>query len=612
MPAGNGGLRHFPCLEDGQYSGHHPADDAEAIEQLELLRASGAALLVIPTTSMWWLAHYSGFAEHLRAHYSELFHDPETAVIYSLSPVSIVEPDDRGDDRVAALLAERESLRRRLRDLERTTVPNDLSYVSARLDRMEDLIDELIEPHADVGDGVAVVAARERSAFVRHSIPRGCHVLEAGPPGSAVTPVAGRQITRFPLDAPRADRSPSTDRTGAIARLESSRATCADFLLIPETIAQHLGSFPRFADHLVGRYGVMPAPPSMLLFDLRERQFTAPFSSRAVSAVVERISRIVDGDAAVLDWTRGRPLGELGVWNVFRIEDGSTLPYLDSTFSIVLIDDPTRLEEAARVASAAVVSVATELRPLSVRVQTVDQRVEDELATAPRIRFFVNVATPDPVWLRHLHEALDNQYLVDVVDGSNNSWSSAEADVVAVIEEGVLPLPGCVEAARFVLRAGDVGAVAPKLFNADGTLEAAGVTIYSDGSSAGIANGSSNETAAWHEYLRDTCAGAGLLFVSPQALVAAQTRGFSPAAHPAEWAAVVWASGQRVVYQPESEAVRVATFDQASVPAASEWAPTLRGRPERSEHLLEESYWRHLLATDDVHGSWTAMLDVAR
>ena len=38
--------RHFPQLDDGMYAGHHPADDEEAIAELERLRERGADYLV--------------------------------------------------------------------------------------------------------------------------------------------------------------------------------------------------------------------------------------------------------------------------------------------------------------------------------------------------------------------------------------------------------------------------------------------------------------------------------------------------------------------------------------------------------------------------------------
>src|SRR5829696_4574130 len=48
-------VRHFPQLKDGTYSGQHPADDEEAIAELERLHAQGPGYLVLPASSSWWL-----------------------------------------------------------------------------------------------------------------------------------------------------------------------------------------------------------------------------------------------------------------------------------------------------------------------------------------------------------------------------------------------------------------------------------------------------------------------------------------------------------------------------------------------------------------------------
>jgi ATP-binding cassette subfamily B protein len=87
-------VRHFPQLEDGTYSGSHPADDDEAIAELERLRKRGAEYLVLPASSMWWLDHYEGFRRHLER-YTRSGRDPATAVIYKLAEPVAVETELR-------------------------------------------------------------------------------------------------------------------------------------------------------------------------------------------------------------------------------------------------------------------------------------------------------------------------------------------------------------------------------------------------------------------------------------------------------------------------------------------------------------------------------------
>jgi GT2 family glycosyltransferase len=57
--------QHFPQLDDGRYAGYYPADDDEAIAQLDALRERGAEFLVFPSTSLWWLNHYAELRRHL-------------------------------------------------------------------------------------------------------------------------------------------------------------------------------------------------------------------------------------------------------------------------------------------------------------------------------------------------------------------------------------------------------------------------------------------------------------------------------------------------------------------------------------------------------------------
>ena len=75
---------HFPQRSDGVYAGGHPADDAQAIAQLEELRAKGAHYLVIPRTGRWWLEHYAGLRGHLETRYRPVVSDPEMGIIYEL------------------------------------------------------------------------------------------------------------------------------------------------------------------------------------------------------------------------------------------------------------------------------------------------------------------------------------------------------------------------------------------------------------------------------------------------------------------------------------------------------------------------------------------------
>ena len=80
--------RHFPCDPSGRYAGFHPADSAAAVRHLEEQQRSGATHLVLPSTALWWLDHYAGFAEHLRDRGDQLLDDTRHCRVYRLRDVA--------------------------------------------------------------------------------------------------------------------------------------------------------------------------------------------------------------------------------------------------------------------------------------------------------------------------------------------------------------------------------------------------------------------------------------------------------------------------------------------------------------------------------------------
>jgi hypothetical protein len=151
--------------------------------------------------------------------------------------------------------------------------------------------------------------------------------------------------------------------------------------------------------------------------------------------------------------------------------------------------------------------------------------------------------------------------------------------------------------------------VAVKLIAADGALEAAGETIFADGSSAGIAGGAARLGEPWHEFVRDVSGGRGLLYVSASALSKVGSRevsGLAAEMHPMVWAAAIWRAGLRVRYQPAAAAVRALPAAEPELLGGvitAAWAPALEHRPDRPE-VLDTSKWRRLVAQDDVEGAW--------
>jgi len=71
---------HFPEARPGVYAGYHPADSAAAIAELEAARARGAAFLLFPGTSLWWLEHYDGLRRYLDQRYRPVVNDARCAI----------------------------------------------------------------------------------------------------------------------------------------------------------------------------------------------------------------------------------------------------------------------------------------------------------------------------------------------------------------------------------------------------------------------------------------------------------------------------------------------------------------------------------------------------
>jgi glycosyltransferase involved in cell wall biosynthesis len=76
---------HFPRTAAGLYAGHHPADSAEAILQLEDVQRAGADFFLLPATMKWWLEYYGEFADLLRRRHRVAYSD-DAATVYELAP----------------------------------------------------------------------------------------------------------------------------------------------------------------------------------------------------------------------------------------------------------------------------------------------------------------------------------------------------------------------------------------------------------------------------------------------------------------------------------------------------------------------------------------------
>jgi hypothetical protein len=67
--ASDGERRTVPFLEkDGKYWGR-PADDRQAITEIERLRKTGCSHIIFAWPALWWLDYYEGFNQYLRSNF---------------------------------------------------------------------------------------------------------------------------------------------------------------------------------------------------------------------------------------------------------------------------------------------------------------------------------------------------------------------------------------------------------------------------------------------------------------------------------------------------------------------------------------------------------------
>jgi len=483
----------------------------------------------------------------------------------------------------------------RVADLEAAGRAELVTDLVARIDALEDAQhderyagDEVTGPP----DPAAVRAGRE---LVRAHVPRRERILVLGG-GPAMLDIFGRPTVHFPDDA--------EEDLSAIARLEAGRLAGGGYLLVAEPAISWLDRLPGFADHLLGRYPLV-AEQGGLLVDVRSRLPVASGWPAWVSVTIERLAPGTGADPAILDWTGLGIARYLPGRNVFTPPDGDTLPYLPGSVDIIVVGSPDRVDEARRIASRAVITMSDRGRPHVEAVELLDDAPPE---AEPAVRYLV-AGEPDAASLRLFQECVGDS--VEILSGPvSGAELTAGADLIGVVQPGVLPLPGCASASYSALFGGDrTGAVAVKLIAADGRLEAAGEFMFADGGSAGIGADARRLSEPWHEYVRDTCGGRGLLYVGAAALGKFGDRELERLAaepHPMVWAAATWRAGMRVRYQPAAAAVRAVPCPEPELLAgavAAAWAPALPARPVRPD-LLDPSGWHSLVAQDDVEGGW--------
>jgi hypothetical protein len=521
---------------------------------------------------------------------------------------------------LAAVERERDALRERAAALEELGTGEVLDRLLRRMNRLEDAGHEVryeVQGSSSRADASSLRGCRE---LVRSRVPRRARVLVIAKSDPAWLDLYGRRTANFPQD--ERGRYPGfafSDSVGAIAHLEAQRHRGADFLLIPADAGWWRQRYPEFAAHLTARYEVAADDEAVgFLVDLRKRRAADEINSRSLPLVVDRLAARQDAQPAVLDCTGGEAVAQLPGRKVFTPPDGHPLPYRDGTVDVVVApaagedeaaDHEALIAECRRVASLALIIVSNGGAPTVSSVEEIGEVAEAE---PQRISFVPVDPGADRAWLKRLEEELgDDPSATLVTDPEKLSRLVEGGGLVALVETGVLPLPGCCDTVRATFaRAPQLGAAAVKLLAAEGTLEAAGTIVFEDGSEATIGAGSADLAAEWHEYVRDVCGGAGLVFFSAAAVEALPGDAVPPGSLTAA-TGYVWSAGHRVVYQPDAAAVRITPRPTAAEDARPRlidaWRPALAQRPSRPDPSTDSSELsRSLLPRDRVADSWLA------
>lgn len=483
--------------------------------------------------------------------------------------------------------------------LELTMRPNAVAQLEGRLDRLETMLHDLryrSEPVTGRSDQQVVEGCRR---MVRDHVPHDAAVAVVAKGDRALLDLYGRACSNFPQDE-HGDylNFAFSSSTSAVAHLEALRAGGASFLLVPVHSAWWLTTFPGFAEHLAGRYQVVTEEPGVgMLIDLREPAADGAMH-RTLSAAVDAVAAQAQRDVAVLDDTRLDLASLLPSRTVFRPREWSpsTLPYLDATVDIVVVDDEERLDEARRVAQLAVVQVDGPAAGAATVARL--HRVAGAAATVPTAVAVPDLDSEGTTWVGCAAGTAGIPQDSVLVAPGPRELAAVGTEAVLLLEPGVVPVAGSLDRARATLL-GDpgVGAVAVKLVQRDGALAAAGAMVFADGSSAGIGAGTYDLEAPWHDFVRDCPAGVGALLVRMTVLAdITARRGSLPS--PLVCSTETWAAGLRVVYQPEAIAVRTSTAT-ANEPEGATETTALGERPERPE-ALDAPTWRRLILEDDV------------
>lgn len=419
--------------------------------------------------------------------------------------------------------------------------------------------------------------------MVAETVPAGAAVAIATPGcKTGIEKSGGPRAVPFPggTDAP------PSDAVALIAVVEAMRVGGVERLVVPEGARAWVDSHPELRDHLATQASVVEDRTGAgIVFDLTAAPVDSP---GGLLAEINGLATGLDTRPAVLDWTTDDVSAELPGFTTFSPPDADRLPYFDRSVDVVVASSDRDLDAADRVASIGVVVVDDDNAVIEVR--------PTETNAAPPVDVAVIDAGGRPTTAVRAADA-GHRIVADAA-------SIGAADVVVLVDPGVIVMPGALDALVSAVTTTPSHAAVPKVLGSDGRIVAAGGFVFADGSAAGIAAGSLDVRAPWHEFVRPVCWGAGMLAVAADHFDAEM---WSAAASIADLSGRLWEAGTPVAYQPDSTVVAVEGADE-DADATGYWLDRRTSRPARPGSLGDGA-WRYLLANERLSAASTGMAD---
>jgi sulfotransferase family protein len=404
-------------------------------------------------------------------------------------------------------------------------------------------------------------------------------------PGSriAVGEIGARRATTFPSAEGEA---PAADSLSLIAILEALRVAGTTRLVLPEGSRPWFRQHPELRDHVARNHPTLADREAAgAVFDLTGG---AQVDRRGLLAEVNELCAELESTPAVLDWTGLGIAGELPGFTTFEPPTHAALPYFDQSVDIVVTTRDHDAAESARVASVGVITVNAQNGGFMVLNTVVNG--------APTAGPSVVVCAP-----RTDDDGVEAALSARVAESGATLFFGSPAevagdfDVMVLLEHGVLPLPGSIAEIVSAALARPESVAVAKVIDHHGRIESAGGIVFADGSVAGIAGGTLEVRAPWHEFVRPVCWGGGMAAASTTLLAGL---GISTEEGFANWCGEVWANGNVVLYQPRAVVVRIRADHRIAPRVSGVWDSLGSSRPRRPE-TMGDGVWRYLLANDD-------------